>query len=63
LHVGRLQIANLGDGVGNRTEQLLARMNFDWPSKGWPDWGTCWETIVGGESFPRLEARWPIGSN
>ena len=31
--MGRLHIANLGDGVGNRTEELLARVNFDWPSK------------------------------
>jgi hypothetical protein len=33
LHVGQLHIANLGDGVGNRAEQLLRRMNSDWPSK------------------------------
>ena len=33
LHVGWLHIANLGDGAGNRTEELLARINFDWPSK------------------------------
>ena len=31
--MGRLHIANLGDGAGNRTEELLARINFDWPSK------------------------------
>jgi hypothetical protein len=33
MHMGRLHIANLGDGAGNRTEELLARLNFDWPSK------------------------------
>jgi hypothetical protein len=33
LHIGQLHIANLGDGAGNRTEGLLARINFDWPSK------------------------------
>jgi hypothetical protein len=36
---------------GNRTEQLLARQNFDWPLYGWPDYGTCWESLVGGNHF------------
>jgi hypothetical protein len=36
---------------GNKTEQLLARQNFDWPLHGWPDYGTCWESLVGGNHF------------
>ncbi len=36
---------------GNKTEQLLARQNYDWPAYGWPDYGTCWETLVGGNHF------------
>jgi hypothetical protein len=36
---------------GNRTEQLLVRQNFDWPLYGWPDYGTCWESLVGGNHF------------
>jgi hypothetical protein len=36
---------------GNKTEQLLARQNFDWPLYGWPDYGTCWESLVGGNHF------------
>lgn len=111
--MGRLHIANLGDGVGNRTEELLARVNFDWPSKvllpysllslvwlltllpsllarhpltqrprtrfvttsesavrddttvaglqGWPDWGTCWETLVGGNHFRAWKQDGPFG--
>jgi len=36
---------------GNKTEELLARQNFDWPLYGWPDCGTCWESLVGGNHF------------
>lgn len=36
---------------GNKTEQLLARQNYDWPLYGWPDYGTCWESLVGGNHF------------
>jgi hypothetical protein len=36
---------------GNKTEQLLARQNFDWPMHGWPDYGTCLESLIGGNHF------------
>ncbi|KAG8838824.1 hypothetical protein FRC18_002498 [Serendipita sp. 400] len=36
---------------GNKTEKLLVRQNFDWPLYGWPDYGTCWESLVGGNHF------------
>jgi len=36
---------------GNKTEQLLARQNYDWPQHGWPDYGTCLESLIGGNHF------------
>jgi len=36
---------------GNKTELLLARQNYDWPQHGWPDYGTCLETLIGGNHF------------
>ncbi|KIM22419.1 hypothetical protein M408DRAFT_332929 [Serendipita vermifera MAFF 305830] len=40
-----------GGSGGNKTEQLIVRQNYDWPMYGWPDFGTCWETIIGGNGF------------
>jgi hypothetical protein len=46
LHFGARHFANLGDGLGPRTESLLARQYF---FRSW--WGTCWESIAGGHHF------------
>jgi len=45
LHMGDLHSADLGDGLGRRLEQFLARERY------FPVWGTCWESIVGGNHF------------
>lgn len=45
LHDGQLQEADLGDGDGKRPEQFLARQHY------FPVWGTCWESLIGGNHF------------
>ncbi|TDL23167.1 hypothetical protein BD410DRAFT_787473 [Rickenella mellea] len=44
-HVGNLHHADLGDGEGKREEQFLARQHY------FPVWGTCWESVRGGNHF------------
>ncbi|KAJ7213903.1 hypothetical protein GGX14DRAFT_360272 [Mycena pura] len=46
MHMGRLHLANLGDGDGRKPEELLFRQNYRVPG-----WGTCWESFVGGQHF------------
>lgn len=51
LHMGMRHKANLGDGLGWREEQLLARQTFR-TSLEIPLWGTtCWESLAGGNHF------------
>jgi len=45
LHYGNLHEADLGDGDGKKIEQFLARQHY------FPIWGTCWESLVGGNHF------------
>jgi len=45
LHYGDLHGANLGDGDGRKTELFLARQYY------FPVWGTCWESLAGGQHF------------
>jgi hypothetical protein len=45
LHAGQLHDANLGDGDGRKTELFLARQYY------FPIWGTCWESLAGGQHF------------
>jgi len=45
MHIGALHDANLGDGDGRKSEQFLARQHY------FPIWGTCWESLVGGNHF------------
>ncbi|KAF8510500.1 hypothetical protein BU17DRAFT_55307 [Hysterangium stoloniferum] len=45
LHVGRVHQANLGDGQGLIDEQYLARQTY------FPIFGTCWQSIIGGQHF------------
>jgi len=47
LHLGDLQWADLGDGLGRRPEQFLARQT----TSLLPMWGTCWESLAGGNHF------------
>jgi len=44
-HYGSLHEANLGDGDGRKEEQFLARQHY------FPVFGTCWESLVGGNHF------------
>ncbi|KZV95071.1 hypothetical protein EXIGLDRAFT_735968 [Exidia glandulosa HHB12029] len=49
LHMGLVQLADLGDGIGLRGEQLLVRQTF---RRHIPFWGTtCWESFAGGNHF------------
>ncbi|EJD44692.1 hypothetical protein AURDEDRAFT_65052 [Auricularia subglabra TFB-10046 SS5] len=49
LHIGQIQLADLGDGLGLRGEQLLVRQTF---RRHIPFWGTtCWESFAGGNHF------------
>ncbi|KDQ15157.1 hypothetical protein BOTBODRAFT_109093 [Botryobasidium botryosum FD-172 SS1] len=49
MHMGVLHLADLGDGLGRRTEQYLARQHYYFPV-----WGTCWESVAGKcRSVPR----------
>ncbi|KZV89882.1 hypothetical protein EXIGLDRAFT_720992 [Exidia glandulosa HHB12029] len=51
LHMGTVHEADLGDGMGWRPEQLLARQTFR-TSLEIPLWGTtCWESLAGGNHF------------
>ncbi|KAF9481149.1 hypothetical protein BDN70DRAFT_876771 [Pholiota conissans] len=45
MHSGHLHDANLGDGNGRTTELFLARQYY------FPIWGTCWESLAGGQHF------------
>jgi len=45
LHVGNIHDADLGDGDGRKGEHFLARQHY------FPIWGTCWESLVGGNHF------------
>jgi len=45
LHMGGRRYANVGDGEGNKTEHFLARQYY------FPVWGTCWESVAGGNHF------------
>lgn len=45
LHYGHLHQADLGDGNGRVLEQFLARQYY------FPIWGTCWESVAGGNHF------------
>jgi len=46
LHMGTSQLADLGDGIGLRPEQLLFREHFRVPVAG-----TCFESLAGGNHF------------
>ncbi|KAJ7741333.1 hypothetical protein B0H16DRAFT_1565399 [Mycena metata] len=46
LHMGHIHLANLGDGDGRKPEALLFRQHYRMPR-----WGTCWESIAGGQHF------------
>ncbi|KAJ7080519.1 hypothetical protein C8R44DRAFT_824152 [Mycena epipterygia] len=46
LHIGVLHLANLGDGDGRKPEALLYRQHYRNPG-----WGTCWESLAGGQHF------------
>jgi hypothetical protein len=46
LHIGNIHLANLGDGDGRKPEALLFRQHYRIPG-----WGTCWESIAGGQHF------------
>ena len=41
LHMGALHGADLGDGDGVKTQQVIARQHY------FPIWGTCWESLAG----------------
>ncbi|THU80944.1 hypothetical protein K435DRAFT_694598 [Dendrothele bispora CBS 962.96] len=45
LHYGNLHEANLGDGHGRKIEEYLYRQYY------FPVWGTCWESLAGGQHF------------
>ncbi|EPQ50977.1 hypothetical protein GLOTRDRAFT_81547 [Gloeophyllum trabeum ATCC 11539] len=45
LHYGQIHEADLGDGDGRKEEQFLARQTY------FPVWGTCWESVAGGNHF------------
>ncbi|KZT27430.1 hypothetical protein NEOLEDRAFT_1130990 [Neolentinus lepideus HHB14362 ss-1] len=45
LHYGFIHEADLGDGDGRKGEQFLARQTY------FPVWGTCWESVAGGNHF------------
>ncbi|KAH8104987.1 hypothetical protein DFH11DRAFT_1712843 [Phellopilus nigrolimitatus] len=45
LHYGNIHLADLGDGDGRKDEQFLARQYY------FPVWGTCWESVAGGNHF------------
>ncbi|KDN48238.1 hypothetical protein RSAG8_02830, partial [Rhizoctonia solani AG-8 WAC10335] len=45
IHIGDLHGADLGDGEGRKDEQFLARQHY------FPIWGTCWESLAGGNHF------------
>ncbi|KEP54023.1 putative transmembrane protein [Rhizoctonia solani 123E] len=45
VHMGDLHGADLGDGEGRKDEQFLARQHY------FPIWGTCWESLAGGNHF------------
>ncbi|KAF8158016.1 hypothetical protein B0H34DRAFT_789082 [Crassisporium funariophilum] len=45
LHYGHLHEADLGDGDGKKLEMFLARQHY------FPVWGTCWESLAGGQHF------------
>ncbi|EIW81207.1 hypothetical protein CONPUDRAFT_82232 [Coniophora puteana RWD-64-598 SS2] len=45
LHIGHIHDADLGDGEGRKGEHILARQYY------FPRWGTCWESIAGGNHF------------
>jgi len=46
LHVGVPQKANLGDGNGAVPQEMVIRQHY-----GVPSFGTCWESLVGGNHF------------
>ncbi|KAE9408833.1 hypothetical protein BT96DRAFT_872905 [Gymnopus androsaceus JB14] len=48
LHFGAIHQANLGDGNYRQDEQVLARQYY---FTGGSDWGTCWESLAGGNHF------------
>ncbi|TBU23727.1 hypothetical protein BD311DRAFT_767882 [Dichomitus squalens] len=45
LHYGHIHEADLGDGLGRKSEQFLGRQHY------FPIMGTCWESAVGGHHF------------
>ncbi|CCL98518.1 uncharacterized protein FIBRA_00517 [Fibroporia radiculosa] len=45
LHYGNIHAADLGDGLGRKPEQYLARQYY------FPVMGTCWESVRGGHHF------------
>ncbi|KAL5524720.1 hypothetical protein ACEPAF_9865 [Sanghuangporus sanghuang] len=45
LHYGNIHRADLGDGDGRKEELFLARQHY------FPVWGTCWESVAGGNHF------------
>ena len=45
IHIGDIHSADLGDGEGRKDEQFLARQHY------FPIWGTCWESLAGGNHF------------
>ncbi|EJC98894.1 uncharacterized protein FOMMEDRAFT_113467 [Fomitiporia mediterranea MF3/22] len=45
LHYGNIHRADLGDGDGRKEERFLARQYY------FPVWGTCWESVAGGNHF------------
>jgi len=45
VHIGNVHDADLGDGDGRKPEQFLARQYY------FPIWGTCWESVIGGNHF------------
>ncbi|KAF7299763.1 hypothetical protein HMN09_00982200 [Mycena chlorophos] len=46
LHFGNIHLADLGDGDGRKPEGLLFRQHYRVPG-----WGTCWESLAGGQHF------------
>ncbi|KAF7314664.1 hypothetical protein MKEN_00940300 [Mycena kentingensis (nom. inval.)] len=46
MHIGNIHLANLGDGDGRKPEGLLFRQHYRVPR-----WGTCWESLAGGQHF------------
>ena len=45
LHYGHLHDADLGDGLGRKSEHMLVRQHY------FPVIGTCWESVRGGHHF------------